>query len=255
MQATFPHFALWQDVQFYLTGQSQEPAESISGAQTIVPTLRGRWMAQASFVLHGEAATLQWQAFLAQLQGRIGTTLVPVHSRYRPKDRNGKPLPFCDVADIAGAQTWEHFGFANTPVTRATVLSDMPLRASEIDLTFSDTTGIRPGQYFSINDRLYRVQHHWQPAQNVSRIRFEPPLRKAVQAGQAVELARPVCLMRCTTETEGLFDQSLDVLPRVTLNFVEADATPHVAYQSPPPPDQAQGTDTDYVAIFEAAKA
>lgn len=250
MQATFPHLALWQDVQFYLTGQSQEPAESISGAQSIVPTLRGRWIASASFVLNGEAATLQWQAFLAQLQGRIGTTLVPVHSRYRPKDRNGKPLPFCDVADIAGSQTWEHFGFANTPVTRATVLSDMPLRASEIDLTFSDTTGIRPGQFFSINDRLHRVQHHWQVG-GVSRIRFEPPLRKAVQAGQAVELAKPVCLMRCTTETEGLFDQSLDVLPRVTLNFVEADATPHVEYASPPDPAYAQdGTPANFAQVF-----
>lgn len=253
MQATFPYLALHQTAQFYLTGQSLEPQESISGVETIVPTMRARWNASATFALKDEAATLQWQAFLAQMQGRIGATLVPCRSRWRPRDRDGHGVTFCDTARLADAQTWEHFGFANAAIPRATVLSGMPLRSSEIDVVFSDSTGIRPGQFFSINERLHRVQHHWQSAEGVSRIRFEPPLRKAVEAGQALELARPVCLMRCTSETEGLFDQSLDVFPTVTLNFVEADSTPYVAYDSQPaPPDT--GVDTNYVAIFEAAK-
>ncbi|MDN3712123.1 hypothetical protein QWZ10_10530 [Paracoccus cavernae] len=54
MQATFPHLALWQEVQFSLTGQSLEGRQSISGAETVIPTLRGRWSASASFVLKGE---------------------------------------------------------------------------------------------------------------------------------------------------------------------------------------------------------
>ena len=77
MQATFPFLALSKEATFHLEGQSLDLAESISGTETVVPTLRGKWMAQVSFVLRGEAATLQWQAFLAQMQGRIGTTLVP----------------------------------------------------------------------------------------------------------------------------------------------------------------------------------
>lgn len=253
MQAAFPFLALHQTAQFYLTGQSLEPQESISGVETIVPTMRARWTATAAFALKDEAATLQWQAFLAQMQGRIGTTLVPCRSRWRPRDRDGHGMTFCDTARLADAQTWEHFGFANASILRATVLSGMPLRSSEMDVVFSDSTGIRPGQFFSINERLHRVQHHWQSAEGVSRIRFEPPLRKAVEAGQSLELARPVCLMRCVSETEGLFDQSLDVLPVVTLNFVEADSTPYVAYESPPDLPII-GVDTDYVAIFEAAK-
>ena len=163
MQATFPHLALWQDVTFHLSGQSLDPAESISGAQTIVPTLRGKWMATASFVLRGEAATLQWQAFLAQMQGRIGTTLVPARSRYRPKDANGLPLPFCDIANLRGAQTWQHFGFENTDVARITLAASAALRATELSLNLPASTGLRPGQFFSIGNRLHRVQHHWQP--------------------------------------------------------------------------------------------
>lgn len=221
MQATFPHLALWQEAQFHLTGQSLDMAESISGAQTTVPTLRGKWMASCNFALHGEAATLQWQAFLAQMQGRIGTTLVPARSRYRPKDRDGKPLPFCKIANIRDAQTWEHFGLTNTPIARIRLAAAAALRATELSLDLVNSTGLRPGQFFSIGDRLHRVQHHWQPG-NAHRVMIEPPLRAAAAEGARLEIERPVCRMRMTTETEGLFDQSLNVMPGVTVNFMEA---------------------------------
>lgn len=221
MQATFPHLALWQEVQIHLAGQSLETSESISGVETVVPTMRARWMAQANFVLRGEAATLQWQAFLAQMQGRLGTTLVPARSRYRPRDEDGLPLPFCDTARLAGAQTWEHFGFENEDVPRITLASAAALRATVISLTLTESTGLRPGQFFSLGERLHRVQHHWQDG-TAHRVMIEPPLRAAVAAGARLEIERPVCRMRMTTETEGLFDQVMDVLPRVTLNFAEA---------------------------------
>lgn len=221
MQATFPYLALWQEVTPYLVGQSLDTQESISGAETITPTMRGRWTASVNFSLHREAATLQWQAFLAQMQGRVGTTLVPMRYRYRPRDRDGHSLSFCDTGNIADAQTWEHFGFENARITRVSVTSAAALRATEIGITLHDTTGLRPGQYFSIGERLHRVQSHWmQGAQH--RIRFEPPLREAVAAGAHVEIERPVCKMRMVSETEGLFDQSLAVLPTLTCNFVEA---------------------------------
>lgn len=222
MQATFPHLALWQDVQFYIAGQSLQPEESVSGDETIVPTMRGKWMASAKFVLRGEAATLQWQAFLAQMQGRIGTTLVPCRSRYRPKDRNGLPLPFCNIGGIPGAQTFEHFGFQNTLANRIVLASAATLRATELDLTLNDTTGLRPGQFFSIGERLHRVQHHWRPDGAPNRVMIEPPLRAAVAAGTRLEIERPVCKMRMASETEGLFDQAMEIVPSTTVNFMEA---------------------------------
>lgn len=221
MQATFPFLALHQTAQFYLAGQSLETQESISGVETVVPTMRGRWTATATFALRGEAATLQWQAFLAQMQGRIGTTLVPCRARWRPRDRDGLGLPFCDTAGLADAQTMEHWGFANTEVTRVAVASPAALRATQMDLTYHDTTGLRPGQYFSVGERLHRVQQAWQVA-NVHRIMFEPPLRAPVGAGARVEIERPVCKMRMVSETEGIFDQSLDVFPQVQVQFAEA---------------------------------
>ena len=51
---------------------------------------------------------------------------------------------------------------------------------------------------------------------------FEPPLRAAVGAGARIEIERPVCKMRMVSETEGIFDQSLDVFPQVQVQFSEA---------------------------------
>lgn len=222
MQVTFPHRLLRQASQFWIEGMSQDPQQSISGAETVTPTMRGRWMASCQFVLHGEASELAWQSFLAQMEGRVGTTLVPAHYRWRPRDRDGHATAFCDVADLADAQTWEHFGFANTDIDRVTVAASAPLRATQIDVTLGDTTGLRPGQLFSIGERLHRVQAHWQPSGSVHRLMIQPPLRQAVSAGTRVEIEKPACRMRMTTEAEGLFDQSLAVLPSVTVNFQEA---------------------------------
>lgn len=222
MQVTFPHRAMWQSVTFNLTGQSMEPQQSISGAETVVPVPRGRWTASMSFVLKGEAQVLQWQAFLAQMEGRIGTTLVPARSRWRPRDRDGHALAFCTTANLADAQTWEHFGFENSIVHHMNAAAPAALRATQMDVTLTNSTGLRPGQLFSMGERLYRVQAHWQPAAGVHRIMFQPPLRQAVGVGARLELGRPVCRMRFATEDEGLFDQSLAVLPVVSVNFVEA---------------------------------
>ncbi len=222
MQATFPHLCYQQDARFYPVGMSLDPQESISGTQTIIPTMRARWMAQVGFALKGEAAQLQWRAFLLQMQGRLGTTLVPVFSRWGVKDRDGHGLPFCDVASLVDAQTWEHFGFENTQVTRAVVKTAAPLRATVLDLTLYDTTGLRPGQYFSIGDRLHAVRAHWQPDSATHRVAIVPPLRAAVPAGAHVEIEKPVCRMRMVTESEGLFDQAMDVFPSVSVQFQEA---------------------------------
>ncbi|MDB6455030.1 hypothetical protein [Falsirhodobacter sp. 20TX0035] len=216
MQADFPYLALAQTAQFYLVGQSLDPEQGITGVETIVPVPRGRWVASASFVLSGEAARLQWEAFLARMEGRIGTTLVPARTRLRPRDRFGRALSGAPagVPDRNGV-----IPPAFPP--RVTVASAAVLRQRWLDVVYEDTTGILPGHSFSVGDRLHKVQAV-QALGGVHRISFNPPLRAAVAAGAAVEIDRPVCRMRFTTETEGLFDQALSELPAVNVNFVEA---------------------------------
>lgn len=222
MRATFPFHLLWQDVVPRFVGASLEPQRAISGAQTVIPAMGGRWEADCSFVIRGEAAQLQWQAFLAQMEGRIGTTLVPIRTRFRPRDRNGRGTPACTTAGFADAQTWEHFGFRNDPVATTTLAASAPLRATTINVTGGNTTGLRPGQFFTLGERLYRVQHHWQDATGTSNLMIQPPLRASAPAGAALILDAPVCLMQMVSEEEGSFDHLLARMPRVTCRFVEA---------------------------------
>lgn len=223
MRATFPWRLLRQDVVPRMVGMSRETRRSISGAETVVPTMGGHWEMTCSFVIHGEAAQLAWQAFLAQMEGRVGTTLVPVASRFRPVDRDGHGVAGCGAAGLADAQTWEHFGFEAAPVVTMALDEPAALRATTIKVSADNTTGIRPGQHFSIGERLYVVQHHWQDAAGVTNLMVWPPLRAAATTGAQLILDRPVCLMRLASEGEGEFDQLMNRLPRVTATFVEAE--------------------------------
>lgn len=237
MRASFPHRLLWQDVTPRFVGASLEPQRAVTGVEAVVPTLGGHWEVTANFVIRDEAAQLQWQAFLAQMEGRVGTTLVPVVTRRRPRDRDGKSVSGCGLASLKDGQTWEHFGFVAAPAVGMVLAEAAPLRATTIRVLDNPaaTTGIRPGQFFSLGERLYRVQHSWQSADGVTSLMVQPPLRIAAPAGALAVMDRPVCLMRMATETEGDFDQLLDRLPRVSCTFVEASPQPDEI-----PPSEAQ---------------
>ena len=234
MHVTFPHLPAWQGVQFYLGGQSLDTQESINGTPVVVPTMRGRWMATVSMVLHDEGSTLQWLAFLAQMQGRIGTTDVPVLSRYRPKTGRTGPggglqPSFGSVATLAEAQFMEHSGFGQTSIGRVVLNGAIALRETQIEARFNgNTTGLRPGHYFSMDGDLHRALQVYESRKTEGgspryAVRMEPPARKAHPGETQMEVDNPTCRMRFVTETEGLFDQSLSLLPTVTCNFIEAN--------------------------------
>lgn len=221
MQVTFPYQAMKQTMTPRFVGASIEPQRAISGAETVIPTLGGRWEVSCTFVVHREAQFLAWQAFLAQMEGRIGTTLVPIITRFRPKDRDGHGITGCDTAGFSDAQTWEHFGFVNEPTATMTLVDPAPLRATVIRVVPGNTTGIRPGQFFSIGERLYRVQRHWQTEDGVTNLMIQPPLRQSFERATLI-LDRPVCKMRFASEEDGDLEQLMSRLSEVTCNFVEA---------------------------------
>lgn len=219
MRATWPHTAHWTAATPRVVGEARSPQQSISGAETVTPAMGARWEVTGSFVIHGEAQELAWQAFIAQMEGGLGTTLVPIWSRFRPRTETGRRVDWDNVAGLAGGETFEHFGFANTPIIGARLASAAPLRATQIAVDLDDSTGIRPGQFFSIGERLHQVQHHWQSGGR-HHLRIRTPLRAAAAAGAALDVFRPVCLMRLAA-AEGDIEYTTDLASRVTCRFVE----------------------------------
>lgn len=222
IQATFPHLCKPRQVSFRLVGLNAAPQESITGDVQPVHTARGHWRASVEVVLKGEAALLEWQAFVAQMAGMAGTTLVPVASRYRPYDRDGHGIALRQTATLANAQMWEHFGLQSGPVATMTVADAAPVRAVQMRIALGNTTGIRPGQYFSIGERAYQVRAHWITDDGLTNVTFYPPLRQSVVAGAIAVLDRPVCRMRFASDGEGQVDTFLSRLPTATAEFIEA---------------------------------
>lgn len=220
MRATWPYTAHWTAATPRVVGEARPPQQSISGAETIIPAMGARWEVTGSFVIHGEAQELAWQAFIAQMEGGIGTTLVPIWSRFRPRTETGRRVDWDNVAGLANGQTFEHFGFQNSRVVGARLAAAAPLRATRIAVELADSTGIRPGQFFSIGERLHQAQHHWQVG-GAHQLMIRTPLRASAPAGSVLELFRPVCLMRLA-EPAGDMDYTPEGVARVTVKFIES---------------------------------
>lgn len=221
MHVRFPHQLMRQDARFRIAGQSQAPVQSVSGAFTIRPAMGAHWQASVTLVARGEAQQLALQAFIAGMEGQLGTTDVPLIARHRPMDRDGLPVNGCDIADLADAQTAEHFGFQNAPIVAATLAVSAALRATQIAVTYLDSVGLRPGHRFSINGRIYEVQLTWiEAGQNI--VQFQPPLREAATSGDAVEIHHPRCIMRLASAEGPDYSEALIRQQAVTLSFIEA---------------------------------
>ena len=247
MRATWPYTARWTAATPRIIGEARPPQQSISGAETVTPAMGARWEVTGSFVIHGEAQELAWQAFIAQMEGGLGTTLVPIWSRFRPLTAAGRRVDWDNTAGLYGAQTFEHFGFENPQIVGARLATPAALRATQIDIEVMDSTGIRPGQYFSIGERLHQVQQYWK-ASGIHTLIIRPALRAAAPAGTPLEVFRPVCLMRLA-EPAGDIEYTPDLASRVTCRFIESIATNVVADD---PNDLS--VDTDYVALYNAAR-
>lgn len=221
MHVMFP-WAVWvQTVNLRLVGQSRPAQQSISGVTTVVASMAARWEASVGFRVYSEAQYLKMRAFLAQMEGMIGTTDVPALATFRPADRDGLEVGMFDVAGLSDAQTMEHFGFQNAPLEACLIAEPALNRATEIAVAYTNSTGLRPGHRFSIAGSLYEAQLTWDDgARHI--VKFQPPLRAAVGAGDPVEINYPRCKMRLATSDEREPEDAHSRIKTFTLNFIEA---------------------------------
>lgn len=221
MRVMFPIQPKRQSTQLRLVGQTLGVVQALSGVETVVPAMGARWVANITLLLRNEAEHLAYAAFVAGMEGRLGATLVPCPSRFRPLDRDGKAQTWCDVAGLQGAQTFEHFGFANDVIAQIVLAETAALRATRIKVAAVDSTGLRPGQYFTLGERLYQVQLSWVDGADTV-VQFQPPLRAGASAGEVLDVASPHCLMRRADDADGGVELTFTKMQSVSLSFVEA---------------------------------
>lgn len=229
MFVTFPFNVKFQTSGFHVVGASSAPQQGVGGAFSVQPRLGAHWIGAVTFMCTNEETTLAVEAFVASMEGMLGTTAVPVYQRYTPRDGQGRIAPQGYVAPLgdalqyegAGSETAEFWGFEAEPAIYGTLSEAALLRAVQVKLTNTNAQGLRPGHNFGIGNNLHRAQQVWQDG-GVDVVRFSPPLRADADAGAIVTMDAPKCLMRFSSEDEGQQVYSPTPVQSITMNFVEA---------------------------------
>lgn len=229
--ASWPGTVFPRSGSFYLENQSRSGGVSILGNEQVIGAPSARWRARFSAPVATEATVLAWRAFVAAMSGRAGTVLAPKWEAYGPRDGNGRRFEeqatalYGDDALINDGTNFDLSGFGqdDTPVY-ATVAANAQINATQIAVNYAEgIDGVRPGQYFSIGQRLYMVTQTWQIDDDAPiQIRFSPWLREAVTIGTPVIIDRPVCLMRFAQDQTGELELDMGRLGSGQLELVEA---------------------------------
>lgn len=215
---------------FMLENQSRTGGVSILGNEQITIAPSARWTARLSLPAVTERTILAWRAFIASMGGRAGTALVPTWDAFSAHDANGRRFDGKSAARWGGdidqegvAFDFSGFGQDDTPVY-ATLAEAAALNATQIAVNYAPgIDGVRPGQYFSIGKRLYLVTQAWQVDDDApTQVKFSPWLREDVTAGAAVNIDRPVCLMRFAQDQTGELELDMGRWGSGQLEFVEA---------------------------------
>ncbi len=222
--ADWPALLIPTNVEFSLENMTRTGGVSILGNEQVVQAPSARWRASLDISIRGEEKVLAWRRLRAH--GRLSTFLVPVMDRYRQRNENGRKFGLlytasigCDelIFDLSG------LGQDDTPVF-ATLAESAAINATQISVNYAQgIDGLRPGQYFSIGNRLYMVDETWQVNEgDPTQIRFTPWLREDVAAGTTVNIDRPACLMRLESDNSGETTLRYRRSGSFSLNFVEA---------------------------------
>jgi hypothetical protein len=195
----------------------------MTGAEQIVASPAGRWKASISVLIRDDEVTLQYRATMANLMGRVGTILVGPYDGIRPDDASFRQMSQDEATGHAdGAYLFDHAGFGQTSMTRATVAAGVAQGSTELLVSLIDGAGPRPGHYFGIGQRLYIVRSVWPTGAASITMRFWPRLRAAASPGDVIILDRPLCMMRLAADDTGILEIDPNPYRPVSLSFVEA---------------------------------
>lgn len=211
-------------VDFHPENQSRSGGLSMTGSEQLTISNAGRWRAKVTVSVRGESTNLALRAFVAAMEGRAGTVLVPKWEKFRPRDVNGRELSQVpSVGYTCDDFNFDLSGFGQSDFTHATLAANAAQGATQISVNLLDGDGPRAGHYFGMGQRLYRCGSVWQVEEgDPTQVRFWPRLRSADLENARVILDRPVCLMRFADDNVGESALSRAGSGSVTFDFVEA---------------------------------
>lgn len=194
---------------------------SLSGASQIVGSASGLWEAKlVEVALRRASDVVLWEEIEIKLEGRLNPILIPIMEGKRQPFPDGYTGPYEGIPFDDNAFFDDDTGFYEA-VIKATLAAPLARNATAASIAISTGRPLRPRDYFSIGDRLYRIKTIESVAGGVHTVKFWPRAREAAASGTTVEFDRPVCKMRLKTDTEMAVDKDLSKFAAPTIEFVE----------------------------------
>lgn len=196
-------------------------SQGITGTGQVVYGAQPRWVAPLDFDTFDRSRILPWRSILAQVRGRVHALRVHVQDPLRPSFRdigystqdaqlvNQGLVPF-DDDELFDDGT----GFTQEVATTVTATAAVGATSLTFDIDALGDT-FDGGHMFSINDWLYQAV-----SVEDGTVTFEPPLRRAVIAGDEINL-NPTALMVLEGDLEGASRITPNNIASPSLKLVE----------------------------------
>jgi hypothetical protein len=214
---------------FWLDNPSRSGGVAFNGGEQIVASLAMRWRAKWIIPIRTNSEVLAARAFFDKLQGRAEQVMVPTFDGQRapwPVDFAGRILnPRATRHPRLDGTDYEDDEIPDPSFIDAELMLDMADRATTCFIEMTTGSAPRPGQYFGVGVRTYRINA---VAPSVSpaggyEVNFLPPSRGGIghSAGNTVSFRNSDCLMRQMTDDQGIKELEMMRRTELDLEFVE----------------------------------
>lgn len=219
---TFPIEALTPNaVSFIPNFRNTAGSTSLSGSSQVIGSAAGLWEARlVDVALRNADHVVLWETIEILLEGRLSPIMVPLMEGGRQPFPSPQAGPYGGIPFSDGAFFNDGAGFYEAVIV-ATLGGGLARGATTAVINVAFGRELRPRDYFSIGDRLYRIKSVESISGGIHTVKFWPRAREAAAAGVDVEFDKPACKMRLKTDTEMAVDKDLSKFASHTLEFVE----------------------------------
>lgn len=195
---------------------------AIEGREQVIDSGIARWVARIQYRAHNRATVLAIRAQTWRLRGRL----------------NFLKIGPCDCVNggriggiIGGIPYSQPFGYTATHTDGTgfsqggvgpTVNAPAAARNDFVDLKVNNSSGLVPGIYLGLGDRLYGVIDAVSLGNGVRRLFIEPGLREAITTATPVRLCDARTIMRAVVDDTGRLELELSRFGTATFDLVES---------------------------------
>lgn len=180
---------------------------NFSGRKQVVASDAGYWVGTMSdFPIVTTDQVLEWRGIIADLQGGLEDIIISPFDHLRAPVHSGLPPVITGIPHSDNALFSDGSGYSQSTI-KVTAQSSLGLRATSATLAIEKAGTLKRGMFFSVYDgmrpSMYMLTKPPEVEGSTATVRFLPPLRSPVSAGDEVDFADPKLVMNLASPDAG----------------------------------------------------